>query len=136
MSHQRLFVLRVLPRARQYGAHDLLIAGAAAQIAIDSTTDISIGWPLVLKQERLTRQDHARRAIAALKSVFLDEGLLQRVKLTAGDKPFDGGDGSVGDQCCENRAGMRRLSIDSDGTGSAIARIASSPCTREPERIP
>jgi hypothetical protein len=44
-------------------------------------------------QEGLGREDHARRAIAALNSPLLDKGLLNRVESMARGQTFDGGDG-------------------------------------------
>src|SRR3954467_1439517 len=55
------------------GFDDLLVAGAAAQVSVERPPDLRIGRIRVFQQQRASGEDHPRRAIAALKTVPLDE---------------------------------------------------------------
>ena len=71
------------------GLYDVLVAGAAAQVAFETGADLRLtGLRLVL--EDLHRgHHHARRAEAALQAVMLAEGFLHRMQLVAIGKPLD-----------------------------------------------
>src|SRR5262245_36607962 len=56
---------------------DVLVAGAAAQIAGQPFTDVCLAWIRVVLEEHVRRQDHPRRAEAALEPVLIPEGLLE-----------------------------------------------------------
>ncbi|KAG1649237.1 hypothetical protein GQR58_029200 [Nymphon striatum] len=84
------------------GLHDVVVAGAAAQVAFEAFADLGLGWVRVLFQERRRRHDHAWRAVSTLQSVALLEGFLHRVPVlitggrassaSAVSKSLDGGD--------------------------------------------
>ena len=47
-------------------AHDILVAGAAAEVALKAMADLIIARVGVLLQQVDSRHDHARRAVTAL----------------------------------------------------------------------
>src|ERR671931_2547229 len=66
------------------GLDDVLVAGAAAEIALEPAPDVRIGEPVAVGAEALDPgHDHARRAEAALDCVALPERLLERMQLAA-----------------------------------------------------
>src|SRR5919108_179940 len=75
-------------RRRVDGLDDVLVAGAAAEVALEPAPDLRVGQPLAVRAEELDAgHDHPRRAEAALERVALPEGLLQRMELAlAGEK--------------------------------------------------
>ena len=70
-----------LVRSVLNGVDDVLVAGAAAEIAGDAFADLALGRRRVVVQQVDGRHDHAGRAEAALQAVLLPEALLQRVQL-------------------------------------------------------
>src|SRR5262249_32567955 len=66
-------------RRVEHGAHDLVVAGAAAGIAGEPIARLFLGRVFVLVEERLRGDDEARRAEAALQRGVLEEFLLDRV---------------------------------------------------------
>src|SRR3546814_4822109 len=53
--------------------HDVLVAGAAADVAGDTHADLRLARVRVLLQQTVRPHDHARRAEAALQTVHLGE---------------------------------------------------------------
>src|SRR5262245_64086596 len=73
------------------GLHDVVVTGAAAEVALEAVADVLLGRPRVLVQEADRRHDHPGRAEAALEPVILLEGRLHRVHLAVGREALDGG---------------------------------------------
>src|SRR5215218_2442716 len=73
------------PRARHLAGRvldrldDVLIAGAAAEVALDALADLFLGRGRVVLQQVHGRHDHAGRAEPALEPVLLPEAALDRV---------------------------------------------------------
>jgi hypothetical protein len=63
------------------GCHNLHIARAAAEIAGNSRANLLLGGLQIGLQKRYCRQNHARRAVAALPAVVLGKGVLHRMHL-------------------------------------------------------
>src|ERR1044071_7263880 len=63
-----------------HGFHDVLIAGASAEIAFQSVADFGFGGVGVAVEQLLGGHDHAGRAEAALQSVVVPERLLHGVQ--------------------------------------------------------
>src|SRR3954468_2155235 len=79
------------------GVDDVLVAGAAAEVAGDTLADLALRRRRIVLEHRHGRHDHPRRAVAALQAVFLPERLLQGMQLTVPGEAFDGRDlGAVG----------------------------------------
>src|SRR5678816_4731609 len=77
--------------------------------------------------EQLTdRHDHPGRTEPTLQGVVLMEGRLDRMQgAVAGCEAFDGRDRRTVGHDGEHRAGFDRLSIDIDGAGAALRRVAA-----------
>src|SRR5271157_3325467 len=65
-----------------YGAHDVLIAGTAAQVAFKTLADLLVAGVRILSEQVGRRHDHPRRAVSALQRVLLVESALERVQAT------------------------------------------------------
>ena len=80
--------------------------------------------PLRLVQ-RGAGQDHAGGAEAALESLRVEEGLLQRMRATLAAKSFKGGDRVPFGAERRDQAAVHRLAVDQHGAGAAIAGVAA-----------
>src|SRR5205823_5269934 len=69
--------------------HDVLVTRATAEVAFERVPDLLVGRMRVALEQRHARQDHARRAVAALQTVFLPESLLNRVQFAVLRQTFD-----------------------------------------------
>jgi hypothetical protein len=72
-----------------YGFNDLHVAGAHAQIAGQRFANLFFRWVGITLKKGMARHDHARRAVAALKSVVFNECFLYRAQLTVFRQTFD-----------------------------------------------
>src|SRR5262245_5017085 len=75
------FLRRWLLRRRLHLVHDVLVAGAAAEVALEAVADLVVGRIRVRLENRARGHDHAGRAVAALEAVLLPESFLHRVEL-------------------------------------------------------
>src|SRR6478752_7145438 len=73
----------------QDGLDDVLVAGAATQVARQTEPDLVLGRVGVRVQQRTRGHHHPRRAEAALEPVLLLEALLHRVELAGGPEALD-----------------------------------------------
>src|SRR5437762_5383823 len=71
------------------GGDDVLIAGAAADVAFDRVTDLLVGGIWRSRQEVYRDHDHARRAEPALQAVVLPEGGLHGMQVVTLGKALD-----------------------------------------------
>src|SRR5881397_2559315 len=74
-AHSRL-------RGAPHGAHDVLVAGASAQVALEALADLLVAGVRILPEQVRCRDDHPRRAVPALQRVLLVEGTLERMQAT------------------------------------------------------
>src|SRR5262245_53456732 len=102
-----------------------LLEGAAAADVGDRGVDVRVRGLGLLLQERRDRHDHARLAIAALRHVVVEPGLLHLVQLSALGEPFDRGDALAFDRAYRHRARARRLPIDVHGACAALRYAAA-----------
>ena len=79
----------------------------------------------ILLQHIGRQHQKARRAVAALQAVVLDEGALQRMQFVAVGEPFDGADFLALGLDGEHQAGAHRLVVDDDRAGAADAMLAA-----------
>src|SRR5207342_3862962 len=63
-------------RRGQHREHDVVVAGAAAEVPLQADAHLLLGRVRVLLEEADRGHHHARRAVAALQPVVLLEGLL------------------------------------------------------------
>src|SRR5205085_167775 len=80
-------------------------------------------------------QDHAWCAEAALESVLLPKGVLERVKLPGHCQALDRLHASAVGLHSQNSAGLDRLAVDEDGAGAALAGVAAHVGAGQPEHI-
>src|SRR3954447_20232405 len=69
---------------------DLVIAGAAAEVAGERLADLVTAWARVFGGQRLGGHQDARRAVAALGGAEVGEGGLERMEIVAELHPLDG----------------------------------------------
>src|SRR5271157_2207017 len=114
-----------LPRRVEHGFDDLLVPGAAAEIAFDAFLDL-IHRGLGNAPEKLTdRQDHTSRAVAALDRVMPIESLLDRGELSFLRLAFDRFHrGTVGLHR-QHHAGVDGLAVEENRAGAAFAGAAA-----------
>src|SRR5437763_4408040 len=123
-------------RRRVDGLDDVLVAGAAADVALEPAPDLCLGEPVAIRAEELDAgHDHPRGAEAALERVVLPEGLLERMELAALRETLDrrhlvavGLDGEQG-------ARLHRVPVEVDRAGAAEGRVAADLRPGEPEVV-
>src|SRR6266853_3834030 len=116
-------------------AHDVAVAGTAADVAGQVVADFALGRVRILREQLADRHDQRRRAEDALQGVVLMERRLNRMQCAAWRETFDRRDpGSVGHHS-ENRTGFDGLSIDIDGAGAALRRVATDMGSCEAEIV-
>src|SRR6266540_4212126 len=118
------------------GLDDVVVAGAAAEVALQPVTDLGLRGPRVALEELGGRHDHARRAEAALKPVLLPEAFLDGVELAVLGHPLDGLDLRPLALDGQERAGLHGLSVQVDGAGAALARVAAHVRAGESRELP
>src|ERR1700686_899158 len=103
------------------GILDRAVSGAAAQVSLQRARQVL----LLLRGERRRGHDHAGGAEAALKTGGVAELSLKRMEVVRGAEVLDRGDlAAVG---AERRrdAAVHRFSVEPNGAGAAIARVAT-----------
>ena len=115
-----------------HGSDDLAIAGAAAEHAAQGILGLRLAGLRHPLDQRGCRQQHARRADAALGSAVVLERLLQSAQRAVG-QTLDGGDRPAGGLTDRGQAGAHRDAVDQDGAGTAVAGIAADLGAGEPQ---
>jgi len=104
---------------------NLLIAGAAAQIAGERIADLIPRRMWMLVEQRLRGHQDARRAIAALRGAEIRERFLQRMQSSIRDEPFHGHHASPVTLDAEHEAREHRLIVEQHGAGAALPELAA-----------
>src|ERR1700744_2878532 len=116
------------------GLDDLAIARAAADIAGNRLDDIFARRLVVMTEQRMRGQDHARRAVAALQTMRLAEGVLHDAELSRSRRqPFDRRDLVPVGLNREHQAGARRLAIEQHRAGAAHAMLTAGMTSHQQE---
>src|SRR6516164_11589166 len=102
----------------------LLIGAAAADVA-DIGVDVGIGGFGLLLEQRRHRHDHPALAIAALRHVVLEPGLLHLVQGAARGKPLDRGDLLAFRRAHRHRARAHGHAVHVHGAGAALGDAAA-----------
>src|SRR3954447_1087474 len=102
-----------------------LLEGAAAADIGDGFVNILVGGLRLLLEQGRNRHDHAALAIAALRDIFGDPGLLHLVQCAIRRQPFDGGDLLADRFRDQHAAGAHRDAVDMDGAGAALCNAAT-----------
>src|ERR1700744_1163737 len=106
--------------------HDVLVAGAAAQVAGDRPPHVFLGRVGVAVEQLLGRHHHARRAEPALQPVLLPEPFLDRVQLAGRSQALHRGDLAPVDLHRQHRAGLDGPAVDQHCAGPAVGRVAAA----------
>src|SRR3954471_9338829 len=108
-----------------HGLDDVVIAGAAAEVALEPVADLVVRRVRMLLQEARRRHDHPGRAVAALQRVVLLERALHRVQLAVRRETLDRRDLVAVRLDGEQRARLHRLAVEMDGASTAGRRVAA-----------
>ena len=103
---------------------DVLVAGAAAEVALDGVADLVIGGIRGPPQEVGSGHDHPRGAEPALEAVVLPERGLERMEPIGRGHALDRRDRGAVRLDGEHRAGLDRLAVDGHGARAALRGIA------------
>src|SRR4029077_18521807 len=114
---------------------DVVVAGTAAEVALEPQSDLLLGRGGVALEQLLRRHDHARGAEAALEAMLIPERLLQRMERRSVCQALDRRDlGAIGLDG-EDRSGLHAVAVHLDGARPAVARVATEMRPREPRHI-
>ena len=117
-SSRDLLLLTEELSSHQDGVFDLLVAGAAAEVALDGFLDFLTGGSQIDVQQALGRDDHAGDAEAALNSASLGEAVLVDLHFLSRNA-LDGEDLLAFQFAQRRNASLGLLAIDQNGTGTA-----------------
>src|SRR6266581_9507611 len=101
-----------------HGPPDPLVRPAAADVAAQRAVDLAVRRPGRPREERGRGHEHARLAVAALRDLLGDPGLLQGMAAILGE-PLDRGDLAAGHGAHRSDAGAPGLAVHVDGAGPA-----------------
>src|SRR6266852_4393062 len=105
---------------------DLLISGAAAQVAADGVADLPLGRVRIRIQQGLGSDQHPGSAVAALQAVRLAEAVLQDAQRSVGFRQtLDGGDAVAVRLHGVDKAGTHRLSVEHHRARAADAVLVA-----------
>src|SRR5512139_846134 len=102
-----------------------LLEGAAAADVGDRRVDLRVGGVGRLRKQRRRRHDHAGLAVAALRHVVSEPGLLYLGELAALRETLDGGDLLADCRARRHRAGAHRRAVDVDRACPALRDAAA-----------
>ena len=115
----------VFAAAALHRVDDVLIAGAAAEIAFEAVADLFVGRIGIALEQLLGRHDHAGSAEAALEAMLVPEGFLHGVELAVGGEAFDGHHLAAIRLDGEHGAGLYGLAVERHGAGAADGGFAA-----------
>src|ERR1700749_1844948 len=98
---------------------DLLEGSAAADIG-DGVVDVLVGRLRLVLEKGRHRHDHPALAIAALRNVVVDPGLLHLVQGAVSGEPLDGRDLLADGVADHHATGAHRFSVEVDSTSTAL----------------
>src|SRR6267154_1330134 len=104
---------------------DTRISSAAADVPLHGPPNLSLAGMRSFFQQRNTRDDHARRAVATLHSVSLHKCFLHRMQAAIWRHALNGGDLLSSNAGRTGNARPHRRSVDEHSASSALALTAS-----------
>src|SRR5215470_10622365 len=118
------------------GVDDLGVPGAAAEIALQrGANGLAIGTRLA-REERERREQHTRRAEAALHGTVADERLLQRMQAAVALQPAQREHGAAAQPRGQHEAGGHGTAVEEHGADAAHAFVAAFLDVEDAERVP
>lgn len=96
-----------------------------AQVVPQSLQHLRLRRARIVHQQSLRRHDHAVKAIAALRGLLLDEGVLHRVGMIARSEAFERQNASVHASAYRDHAGAGSYTVDDHGACAAFAESAA-----------
>jgi hypothetical protein len=100
---------------------------AAAENSLEGSADLLIGGLWVYIEKSLCCQDDAAEAKAALRRPFLNECLLNRMRLFRSAQPFQGSDLRLANRAHRRYARPDRLPPQHHRAGTALRETATKP---------
>ena len=128
----------MLGGGRQHRLDDVLVAGAAAEVALETVAHLLLGGARVVLEQVDRGHDHARRAVAALQAVVLLERALHGVPGAVGlaGQPLDGRDGRRRRPARPAPSSDFTLSPSMcDGARAAVGRVAADGGADPPQAL-
>src|SRR3990172_8533428 len=117
------------------GLDDVVVAGAAAEVALEAVPDRVRSARLAAVEERDGGEHHPRRAIAALQRVVVVERLLDRVQDAVGGEPFDRRELGPVRLDSEHGAGLHGLAVEQHRAGAARRGVTADVRAGQPEAL-
>src|ERR1035437_3618610 len=105
-----------------------LLEGAAPANIGNRLVDVGVSRLRLFLQQRRDRHDHAALAVAALRHVEIDPGLLDFGEHSVLGEALDGGDLLAGRVAGYDAARARRHAVDMHGAGAALRDTAAVLC--------
>src|SRR5579883_751523 len=106
------------------GLHDIVVAGAAADVALKPFADFPFARVGMVLHQIQRAHHHAGGAETTLQAMIVTERLLHRVQLPVLGQPFDGEDVSAFGLDRQQGAALDGATVDMDDAGAALAGIA------------
>src|SRR5471032_67760 len=106
------------------GGADAVVGAAAADVAAHGVLDVGVAGIFIRVQQGGGAHQLARLAVAALRHVVRDPGLLQRVRIVLRQR-LDGGDLLAGDHRQRRLARADRRAVQMHGAGAAQGHAAA-----------
>ena len=122
-------------RRQPDGVEDLLIAGAAAEVARERLADLVVARIRAAGEQVRRRDDEPRRAEAALDGARLDEGLLHAVQAAALGQALDGDHLVAVGLGGEHEAGADEPAVEEHRARSALPLLAGVLRAGQPEPL-
>src|ERR1700722_14950918 len=116
--------------------HDVLVAGAAAQVAGQRPPHVFLRRIGVAVEQVLGGHHHARRAEPPLEAGLLPEPLLDRVQLARRGQALHGGDLPAVALHRQHGAGLDGRAVDAHRAGAAVGRAAAPGRAGQPGAAP
>src|SRR5215472_42883 len=104
---------------------DIGVAGAAADVACQAIADLALGSRTTPQDQVARRDQHPRRAVAALQCVMLVKIAAQRFHDPVTGEALDGFDPALVASDGEHQARARRLTVDQHRAGAAHPVLAA-----------
>src|ERR1700733_376292 len=120
-----------LRRQRSNRVYDVLVAGAAAQITVETCPDLFVAGAGIALDDLFGGHDHAGRTKPALQAVLVPKGFLHGIQLVAGRDSFDGQHLRAVRLHCEHGAALDGFSVDVHGASAAQRCLASDMRARQ-----